>query len=240
MWVSGMGFGARGSACALAGFFRAVIAVVALVGSLCASGPAGAFFGAQDPIAQGAVQLAATVETGIDGSGPAAPGDGLGSSPPLGGLQDPSMLDPGQDIDLQALLVSAGFADAVMMSGQDLKSLGDHFAAGWIAPSGDLFGLLFVVPADEPESTIGAFLSELGQSCPAGFMAVPEALEVAKSQIVGRASAVCEGKTPSLYYDMIFYFAATATLGITHVGLDATEQRMRKINGGLIDIMLGW
>lgn len=143
-------------------------------------------------------------------------------------------------VDLEQLLTNAGFGDAVPMSEEELRQAGEHFAAGWTAPAGDLVGLLFVVPADEPRATIGAFLEQLGRSCRGRFAATSERIEAAEGRTIGRANAACHGKSRSLHYDMIFRFAASGTLGIVHIAFDAAARRASEITAGLAEILAGW
>ena len=141
--------------------------------------------------------------------------------------------------DLEELLKTAGFDDAVLLSGAELKRLGDRLTAGWIASDGDLFGLLYVVPADEPGVTMRAFVDQVGRSCPGTFHGGVDALDAIKDRSVGRAAATCQEANKALHYDMIFYFTPDGTVGISHIGFDADLERVRKINNGLSDIFRG-
>lgn len=183
----------------------------------------------------GALRQAAAVESD---SGPKRP---RGGAAPLVELPD-DVLDSADTgmIDLEGLLVSAGFDDVILMSGEDLESIGSHFSAGWVAPAGDLIGLLFFVPADEPKSIIDTFLGDLGVNCDGRFVIAPDELEILDDRMIARARAACEAGGSALHYDLVFYFTLEGTLGIAHIAFDATLQRARKINGGLVDIFHGW
>lgn len=141
--------------------------------------------------------------------------------------------------DLVELLKTAGFDDAVLLSGPELKQLGDRLTAGWIAPDGDLFGLLYVVPADEPGVTMRAFVDQVGRSCSGTFHGGVDTLDAIKDRSVGRAAATCQEANKALHYDMIFYFTPGGTVGISHIGFDADLERARKINNGLMEIFHG-
>jgi hypothetical protein len=143
-------------------------------------------------------------------------------------------------VDLSQLLISAGFADAVLMSDEELRQAGEHFAAGWTAPAGDLVGLLFLVPADEPRATIDTFVEQIDRSCPGRFAATPDRIEAREDRAVARANAACHGEGRSLHYDMVFHFAANGTLGIVHIAFDAAARRASEINTGLVEILAGW
>jgi hypothetical protein len=58
--------------------------------------------------------------------------------------------------------------------------------------------------------------------------------------MIARVKAACEGGGSALHYDLVFYFTVEGTLGIAHIAFDATLQRARRINGGLVDIFHGW
>ena len=141
--------------------------------------------------------------------------------------------------DLEEMLNTAGFDDAVLLSGAELKRLGDRLTAGWIAPEGGLFGLLYVVPADEPGVTMRAFVDQVGRTCPGSFHGGVDALDAIKDRSIGRAAATCQEANKALHYDMIFYFTPGGTVGISHIGFDADLGRARKINNGLSDIFRG-
>jgi len=141
--------------------------------------------------------------------------------------------------DLKDMLSTAGFDDAVLLSGKQLKRLGDRLTAGWIAPGGELFGLLYVVPADEPGATMRAFVDRVSQDCPGEFDSGMGKLAALNDRSIGRAEATCRQAGEALHYDMIFYFTPGGTVGISHVGYDATQERARKINSGLIGIFQG-
>ena len=143
-------------------------------------------------------------------------------------------------VDLSQLLTSAGFADAELMSDEELRQAGEHFSAGWSTPAGDLVGLLFLVPAEEPRATIGTFVDQLDRSCRGRFAVTPDRVEHLEGRSVGRANAACHGESLSLHYDMVFHFAASGTLGIVHIASDASARRAREINSGLIEILAGW
>lgn len=143
-------------------------------------------------------------------------------------------------VDLSQLLTSAGFADAVPMSDEELSQAGEHFSAGWSTPSGDLVGLLFLVPAEEPRATIGTFVDQLDLSCRGRFDAAPDRVEALDGRIVGRANAACHNESLSLHYDLVFHFAASGTLGIVHIASDESAPRAREINSGLIEILATW
>ncbi len=188
-----------------------------------------------------------------DGSGPAAlqsaaaeagPRVSPGASEPLMPLgvwpESLSATGPEEAADLGMLLSAAGFDDALLMPAEELSVFGDYFAAGWVAPEGDLVGLLFVVAADEPRSTIGEFVGELERACQDRFATTVNRVETLEDRMIGQANASCHGETRSLYYDMIFHFAATGTLGIVHIAFDATAHRASEINAGLIEIFQSW
>jgi len=143
-------------------------------------------------------------------------------------------------VDLSQLLTSAGFSDAELMSDEELRQAGEHFAAGWSTPAGDLVGLLFLVPAEEPLATIGTFVDQLDRSCRGRFDATPDRVEALEGRAVGRANAACHGESLSLHYDMVFHFAASGTLGIVHIASDESARRAREINSDLIEIFAGW
>jgi hypothetical protein len=183
-------------------------------------------------------------------AGFAVPGDGAAGVGAEAGREGPpeSLPPPGpapaagsaRRVDLFQLLISAGFADAVLMSDEELRQAGEHFAAGWTAPAGDLVGLLFLLPADEPRATISEFMDQLDRSCRGRFATTPERVEALEGRAVGRANAACHGKSRSLHYDMVFHFAATGTLGIVHIAFDAAARRAGEINSGLVEILASW
>lgn len=184
----------------------------------------------------GAAVRAAAVEAG--------PGVAPGASEPLvppGSWSDSfSATGPEEAADLGQLLTAAGFADALLLPAEELSLFGDHFAAGWVAPEGDLVGLLFVVAADEPRATIGAFVGELEQACEDRFATTVNRVEALEDRTIGQANAACHGEDRSLYYDMIFHFTATGTLGIVHMAFDASARRASEINAGLVEIFQSW
>jgi hypothetical protein len=185
-----------------------------------------------------AVLQAAAVEAE---AGPrVSPGSSEPLVPPGGWPERFSATGSEQDADLGLLLSAAGFADALLLPAEELSLFGDYFAAGWVAPEGDLVGLLFVVAADEPRSTIGEFVGELEQACQDRFATTVNRVEALEDRMIGQANATCQGEDRSLYYDMIFHFAATGTLGIVHIAFDATARRASEINAGLIEIFQSW
>ncbi len=192
-----------------------------------------------------------TIFAGYGAAVQAAAIDAETGSPGPGGISEP-LLPPGawpeslsageaeEAADLGMLLTAAGFADALLLPAEELSVFGDHFAAGWVAPEGDLVGLLFVVAADEPRATIGEFVGELEQACQDRFATTVNRVETLEDRMIGQANAACHGESRSLYYDMIFHFAATGTLGIVHIAFDASARRASEINAGLIEIFQSW
>ena len=140
---------------------------------------------------------------------------------------------------LQEMLLVAGFDDAVLLSGRDLKRLGDRLTAAWVAPNGDLFGLLYVFPAKEPGLTMQTFVDQVSQNCPGQFHGGVAKLDAVKDRSIGRAEATCRQTSKAVHYDMIFYFTPDGTVGISHVGYDADLDRARRINNGLMEIFYG-
>lgn len=184
---------------------------------------------------------AASVEGGDESLGLPGTGREVAPAAPLGLPEiPPSDQLPGWSVDLEKLLVTAGFDNVMLLSEQELQQLGDRFTAGWIAPAGDLFGLLYVVPADHPDLTMRAFVDEVDQSCGGKFAGGLGKLDALDDRSIGRAEATCRGDDGALYYDMIFYFTAEGTIGITHVGFDATQQKARDISSGLFEILQSW
>lgn len=198
--------------------YRAAIGVLTVMALLAAPGPV----------------FAASVESGDEALEP--PGSGAEMAPSA----IPADQMPGWSIDLEKLLVTAGFDNVMLLSEQELQQLGDRFTAGWIAPAGDLFGLLYVVPADQPDLTMRAFVDEVDQSCGGKFAGGLGKIDMLKDRSIGRAEATCRGDDGALYYDMIFYFTAEGTIGITHVGFDATQEKARDISSGLFEIFQSW
>ncbi len=143
-------------------------------------------------------------------------------------------------VDLSQLLTSAGFADAVPMSDEELRRAGEHFSAGWSTPAGDLVGLLFLVPAEEPRATMGTFVDQLDRACRGRFDATSDQVGDLVGGVVGRANAACHNESLSLHYDLVFHFAASGTLGIVHIASDTAVGRAREINSGLIEILATW
>jgi len=184
----------------------------------------------------GAAVQAAAVEAGPG----VAPGASEPLVPPGSWLDGRSSTGPEEAADLGQLLTAAGFADALLLPAEELSRFGDHFAAGWVAPEGDLVGLLFVVAADEPRATIGEFVGELEQACEDRFATTVNRVEDLEDRMIGQANAACHGEGRSLHYDMIFHFAETGTLGIVHIAFDASARRAGEINAGLIEIFQSW
>ena len=184
------------------------------------------------------IQAAAAVENDGELGAPSdklAPVEPAGSSPLW--FQEESS-DTG--LDLEMLLVAAGFDDVMIFTESEMELLGDNFAAGWISPAGDLFGMLYVVPAEEPGQTMAAFLDELKQNCEGGFTGALGKLDALEGRTLGRAEATCGVTDPALRYDMVFYFTGEAALGITHVGFGPMEQKARDINSGLLELFRSW
>jgi hypothetical protein len=188
--------------------------------------------------AGGAAVQAAAVESG---RGPSASGGLVEPLQPPGTWPERlTAVGSDETADLGLLLSAAGFADALLLSAEELSRFGEHFAAGWVAPAGDLIGLLFVVGAGEPRATMGAFVGELERACADRFAETVDRIESLEDRSIGRARAACHGAEQSLHYDMVFHFAAAGTLGIVHIAYDATARRARAINGGLIEIFQSW
>ena len=184
---------------------------------------------------------AAAVRAAAVEAGPGvAPGISEPLVPPESWLDSLSATGTENAADLGLLLSAAGFADALLLPTEELSRFGDHFAAGWVAPEGDLVGLLFVVAADEPRATIGEFVGELEQACQDRFATTVNRVEALEDRMIGQANAACHGENRSLYYDMIFHFAAAGTLGIVHIAYDASARRASEINSGLIEIFQSW
>ncbi len=208
-----------------------------LIAAAVLGGTAGVPVGAGGWAADG-IQAAVTVEN--DGE-LRAPSGTLAPAEPAG----PSLMwspDESSDtgLDLEMLLVAAGFDDVKIFSESEMELLGDNFAAGWISPAGDLFGMLYVVPAEEPAETMAAFLDELKQNCEGGFTGELGKLDALEGRTLGRAKATCGVTDPALRYDMVFYFTDGAAMGITHVGFGPMEQKARDINSGLIELFRSW
>jgi hypothetical protein len=186
----------------------------------------------------GAAVQAAAVEA--EAEPPAPEGNAESSQLPETRPERLSADEPEEVADLGLLLSAAGFPDAQLLPAEELSRFGDHFAAGWVAPAGDLVGLLFVVPADEPSATIGEFVGDLEQACQDRFATTVNRVEALEDRSIGQANVACHGKGRSLHYDMIFHFAAAGTLGIVHIAYDATARRASEINSGLIEIFESW
>lgn len=143
-------------------------------------------------------------------------------------------------VSIEELLLSVGFDDVILFNDTELLRFGDSFAAGWQAKAGDLVGLMYVVPAEEPRDTIGAFVEEVADACGGSFDGGLDSLEVGKERSLGRAKALCRSEEREVHYDMIFYFLPEATIGISHFGLGRTRERAGKINNGLMKAMEAW
>lgn len=143
-------------------------------------------------------------------------------------------------VSIEELLLSVGFDDVVLFDAEELTRFGDSFAAGWQAKAGDLIGLMYVVPAEEPRDTMRAFVEEVAEACGGRFDGGLDSLEGGKDRSVGRAKALCRSDDREIHYDMIFYFLPEATIGISHFGLGKTRERAGKINSGLMKAMQSW
>ncbi len=143
-------------------------------------------------------------------------------------------------VSIEELLLSVGFDDVILFDTEQLTRFGDSFAAGWQAKAGDLVGLMYVVPAEEPRDTIGSFVEEVADACGGRFDGGLDSLDVGELRSVGRAKALCQSDDRDIHYDMIFYFLPEATIGISHFGLGKTRERAGKINNGLMKAMQSW
>ncbi len=181
--------------------------------------------------------VAAVVGLAAASEGAAAVGAEADGSPQA---VSPSAAQGERRVDLSELLTSAGFADAVPMSDEELRQAGEHFSAGWSTPAGDLVGLLFLVPAEEPSATIGTFVDQLDRACRGRFDTTPDRVEALDGRAVGRANAACHNDSLSLHYDLVFHFTASGTLGIVHIASEDSVRRASEINSGLIEILATW
>lgn len=207
-------------------------------GSPTATGGLGAALTGPGASAGGIVRTAATVESDAE---PAAPSSKLAPAGSVDDLPLWSSDDPdAEPFDLKALLVAAGFDDVVLFSEEEMKALGKSFTAGWISPSGKLFGMLYVMPITEPKETMDTFLGELKRNCKGGFTGGVGKLDPLEGRTLGRAEATCGTEEVELSYDMVFYFTTEGALGITHVGLGSMVQKAHDINNGLIEMFSSW
>lgn len=210
-------------------------------GSLAAAAGLGAAFGTaagSGASAGGVVRVAAAVESNAE---PAAPAGTLAPADSVDDLPIWSSDDPDSEpFDLKALLVAAGFDDVMLFSEEEMEALGKSFTAGWISPSGKLFGMLYVMPITEPKKTMDTFLGELKRNCKGGFTGGVGELNPLEGRTLGRAEATCGTDEVELSYDMVFYFTNEGSLGITHVGLGSMVQKAHDINNGLIEMFSSW
>ncbi len=221
------------------GLFTMILAPTG--GSLAATASLGAALTAPAGLgasAGGAIRTAAAVESDAEPTAPAgklAPADSVDDLP-LWSSDGPDS----EPFDLKKLLVTAGFDDAVLFSEEEMKLIGKNFTAGWISPSGNLFGMLYVMPATEPEQTMETFLGELKRNCTGGFTGGVGKLDPLEGRTLGRAEATCGTEEVELSYDMVFYFTTEGAVGITHIGVGPMAQKAHDINNGLIKMFSSW